>query len=150
MEYEKEVSYKIDLVNSALNNVKSLHLSENNDFLIDLSFNYKHYIKYSLKKLDCINIDLILTSDALQIDVDRVNEAFVWSDKQVIEDKNVIENFIKMLFTSTIKVKYCGPHYTKLYFFDDQRHCVKTLKYITGLYLKIGCKTKEYQPIYTK
>lgn len=55
-----------------------------------------------------------------------------------------------MLFTSTIKVEYCGSNYTKIYFFDGNGECVKTLKYVTGLYLKVGCQTKEFPPIYTK
>jgi hypothetical protein len=64
------------------------------------------------------------------------------------EDSNKVKDFIKKLFTGSIKVKYCGSNYTRLCFFDNNGNCVKTLKYVTGPYLKVGCKTKVFEPIY--
>lgn len=93
---------------------------------------------------------MIFINNALQINIDRTNESFEWSDKQIKENIEEIKDFIKTLFTSRIKVEYCGANYTKIYFYSDSGECIKTFKYVTGLYLKIGCQTKEYQSIYTK
>ncbi|MCB0740983.1 MAG: hypothetical protein R2796_07660 [Chitinophagaceae bacterium] len=150
MKYENEVYSKIELVNSVLESLNVSSLESNKDFIIDESFHQEHYVKFLLQKPSCIELQLIFISNALQINIDRTNESFEWSDKQIQENINDVKGFIKMLFTSTIKVEYCGSNYTKLYFYDVSGNCVKTLKYVTGLYLKFNCKTKEYKPIYTK
>jgi hypothetical protein len=148
MEYELNIKYMIDIVNSALININRLPLSSNEDFFIDAHGNYEHYVKYTLKKNYCIGFDLILVNDYLQLDIDRVSEAYVWSIEQVRNEKNKIIEFLEALFTSTIKVEYCGSNYTKLYMINSEGNCIKTLK-VTGLtYLKVNCTTKEYPPIY--
>ncbi|MBK7883795.1 MAG: hypothetical protein IPJ81_08335 [Chitinophagaceae bacterium] len=150
MKYENEVYDKIDLVNSVLENLNVASLETNRDFIIDKSYYQEHYVKFLLQKPNCIELQLIFINNAIQINIDRTNETFEWSDKQIQKNINEVKGFIKMLFTSTIKVEYCGFNYTKIYFYDVSGNCVKNLKYVTGLYLKFGCKIKEYKPIYSK
>lgn len=150
MKYENEIIQKLDLVNSALErlNVKPLFINE--DFSLDSTFHQEHYVKFFLNKPDCIKLELVFINNALQINIDRINESFEWSENQIKENANDVKDFIKMIFTTTIKVEYCGSNYTKIHFIDIDENCVKTLKYVTGIYLKIGCLIKEYKPIYTK
>lgn len=150
MKYERGIYNKMELVNSVLERLDVGSIEANEDFAIDELFHQEHYVKFLLQKPNCINMEFIFINNALQINIDRTNEAFEWSDKQIKENIEEIKDFIKMLFTSRIKVKYCGSNYTQIYFYNDSEQCVKILKYVTGLYLKVGCKTKEYQPIYTK
>jgi hypothetical protein len=150
MNYESEVYNKIYLVNSVLESLNVAPLETSIDFIIDESFHQEHYVKFLLQKPNCINLELIFINNTLQINIDRTNESFEWSNKLIQENIKEVKGFINMLFTSTIKVEYCGSKYTKIYFYDDSGNCVKTLKYVTGLYLKVGCKTKEYQPVYKK
>lgn len=150
MKYENEVQSKLELVNSVLKSLDVAPLEANKDFAIDELFHQEHYVKFLLKKSNSINLELIFINNALQLNIDRTNESFEWSDKQIKENIEEIKCFIKVLFTSSIKVEHCGSNYTKIYFYSNRGYCVKTLKYVTGLYLKIGCQTREYQPIYTK
>ena len=150
MKYETKVSYKLDLINSVLDSVNASHLLVNRDFAIDNNFHHEHYVKFLLKKPHSIYLELIFVDNALQINLDRTNESFEWSEEQIQENRQDILHFIKILFTSTIKVEYCRSNYTKIYFYDNKGNCVKTLKYVTGLYLRFGCKTKEYKPIYPR
>lgn len=149
MKYEMEVSYKLDLVNSVLNSINAKHLLINEDFIINSDFHHEHYVKFLLRKPHCINLELIFINNAFQINIDRTNESFEWSEKQIQENRQDILNFLKMLFTSRIKVEYYGSNYTKIYFFNTNGDCLKTLKFVTGLYLKFGCTTMEYPPIYS-
>jgi hypothetical protein len=148
MKYENEVTYKIELVNSILNELNALPLEINKDFIIDETFHQKHYVKFKIQIPGSIALQLIFVSDALQINIDRTNESFEWSNKQIEDNENAVKDFIKMIFTCSIMVKYCGLNYTKIYFYNADRHCIYTFKFITGFYLNIHCKTKEYVPIY--
>jgi hypothetical protein len=148
VKYENEVYSIIELVNSVLQDLDINALEANKDFTIDELFHQEHYVKFLLKKPNSINLELIFINNALQINIDRTNESFEWSDKEIRENIEEIKCFLKMLFTSRIKVEYCGSNYTKISFYDVNGNCVKTLKYITGLYLKFRCKVKEYKPIY--
>jgi hypothetical protein len=150
MKYENGIYNKINLVNSVLDNLNVASLETNKDFITDESFHQEHYVKFLLQKPNCIELQLIFINNALQINIDRTNESFEWSDEQIQGNINDVKGFIKMLFTSVIKVEYCGSNYTKINFYDGNGDCVKTLKFVTGLYLKAGCKTKEYKPIYSK
>jgi hypothetical protein len=150
IKYENEVYSKIELINSVLKDIGIPSLKTNKDFTIDEHFHQEHYVKFSLQKTNCINLELIFINNALQINIDRTNESFEWSNKQIKENVEEIKSFVKVLFTSRIKVKYCGSNYTKISFFDGNGCNVKTLKYVSGLYLKISCQSKEYSPIYIK
>lgn len=147
MKYVIDVSNKIELVNSVLKELNVASLETNKDFRIDDSFYQGHYVKFLLRKADCIHLELIFIDNAFQINLDRTNESFEWSNNQIQKNSEEIKGILKMLFTSRIVIEYCGSNFTKVYFFND-RTCIKTLKYVTGLYLKIGCKTREYPPIY--
>jgi hypothetical protein len=150
IKYENEVYSKIELVNSVLKSLDIASLEANKDFTIDEQFHQEHYVKFLLQRSNCINLELIFINNALQINIDRTNESFEWSNNQIQENTEEVKDIIKMLFTSRIKVEYCGYNYTKLYFYNVSGNCVKSLKFVTGLYLKVGCKTMEHSPIYTK
>ncbi|MCG3167164.1 MAG: hypothetical protein POELPBGB_02948 [Bacteroidia bacterium] len=149
MDYEKTVKNKIDIINSVFESINVPELLSNQDFIVDNNFHFEHCVKFILRKPNAINLELVLISDALQINIDRTMETFEWSNSQISKDIIDVKNLIKILFTSRIKVEYCGSNYTKLYFIDKYDNYLKTLKYIKGLYFKIGCEIKEYEPIYS-
>lgn len=148
MEYEKEILYKLDLVNSVLEEINVPHLQTNQDFFVDESFHQKHYIRFKFQKQNSITLELVFSSESLQINMDRTNESFEWSEYQIKENPKSVKDIFRMILTSSIKIKYCGANYTEIFFYDKKGNMVKTLKYIRGLYLKLGCTTKEYKPIY--
>ncbi len=150
MKYENEIIQKLDLVNSTLESLNVKPLFKNEDFFIDNHFHQEHYVKFYLNRPNCIKLEIVFIHNVLQINIDRTNESFEWSEIQIKENPNGVKKNLKMIFTATIKVEYCGSNYTKIYFIDSNGNCVKTFKYVTGLYIKIGCITKEYKPIYTK
>lgn len=148
MNYNNEILQKVNIIDNVLKELNQPGVLSNQDFNID-EISSEFYLKaYLNTPSNELSLNIILSNFDIQIDIDRVNEAFVWSNKQIKEEEQEIKDIIKMLFTSNIKVEYCGSNYTKLYFYNKNRICIKTSKYITGLYLKVMCKTKEYRPIY--
>ena len=65
------------------------------------------------------------------------------------EEKNFKE-FIKILFTSFIRIKKYGKYYIKITFFNQKRECIKTIRYteINSFSLNFKATLKEYPPLY--
>ncbi len=149
MEYSNKILHQVDYINSLLKGYNEESIFDNKNFIVD-EMSWSEYLKITYKKVSSISFDIICSSSEFQINIDRTNEALDLSSSDFSENKQIIKDFLNFLFTCRAKVEYCGSNYTKIFFYNDNGDCVKTLKYVTGLYLKVGCKTKEYQPIYTK
>ncbi len=148
MKLAQEIKEQVDLINEVLISLKQPLILENSDFLID-EMSAERYLKIKYTPSNHINFTITFTPFGIQIDIDRIPEAYDVSIEYFNTNKENIKKFIVILFTSITKVEYCGANYTKIYFYSTSRDCIKTLKYIKGLYLKIGCERKEYKPIYT-
>lgn len=149
MEYSDKILNQVNYINSLLKGYNEEPIFDNKNFIVD-EMSWSEYLKITFRKSDSISFQLICSSCEFQINIDRTNEALDLSSTDFSKYKPLIKNFLDFLFTSKVKVEYCGSNYTKIYFYDDNGNCVKTLKYVTGLYLKFGCKIKEYKPIYSK
>ena len=108
----------------------------------------ERYLKLKYTSQIHINCTITLTPYGTQVDVDRAIEIYYVGMEYINNNKIEYKAFFQTLLTSKIKVEYCGSNYTKIYFYNDIGNCIRTLKYVTGFYLRIGCKTKEYHPIY--
>lgn len=147
MEYSNIILYQVDFINSLLIEYNEEAIFDNNNFTVD-EMSWSEYLKIKYKKLGSISFEIICSTNEFQINIDRTNEAIDLSSSDFSENMQMIKYFFNVLFTCKAKVLYCGSNYTKIFFYNDIGDCVKTLKYVTGLYLKVGCKTKEYPPIF--
>lgn len=147
MSYDKKIFEGVEIVNNALKQLKAFQILDSPDFSID-KISHKNYLKIDLRKSNNVDLSIIITLDGIQINIDRVNEGVEWSYSQYEKSQDEVINLIKIIFTSEIRVQYCGTKYTKILFFDKKKECLKTIKSIEGLYLKINCKIKKYPPIY--
>ena len=148
MEYSHQILCQIDFINSLLKEYDEQSIFDNNNIIVD-EMSWSEYLKIKYNKVGVISFEIICSSSEFQINIDRTNEALDLSANDFRENRKVIKDYLNVLFTCRAKIVYCGSNYTKISFYDESEHCVKTLKYVTGLYLKIGCNTKEYPPIYT-
>ncbi|MEZ4912404.1 MAG: hypothetical protein R2774_16305 [Saprospiraceae bacterium] len=149
MKWYFEIKEQVNLINEVLISLKQPLLLENQYFIID-EMTAEYYLRLKYSAPSRINFIITISPHGTSIDVDRAMEAFNVGIEFINNNKADYRALFLILFTSRIKIEYCGSNYTKIYFYDESGHCVKTLKYVTGLYLKIGCKTKEYPPIYSK
>jgi hypothetical protein len=149
MKYSDKILYQVNYINSLLQGYNEKPIFDNTSFIID-KMSWNEYLKVSFNRSERISFEVIFSSNDFQINIDRTNEALDISSNYFDNNKTIIKGFLDFLFTCRSKVEYCGSNYTKIYFYNDSGKCVKTLKYVTGFYLKIGCQTKEYPPIYTK
>lgn len=149
MKYSDKIIYQVDYINSLLKGYNEKPIFDNNNFIID-EMSWEGYLKITFKKAELISFDIICSSNEFQINIDRANEALDISASDFSKNELIVKDFLDFLFTCRTKVEYCGSNYTKIYFYNGSGNCVKTLKYVTGLYLKFNCKTKEYKPIYSK
>ena len=149
MKYSDKILNQVDYINSLLKTYNEKSIFENKNFIVD-EMSWTEYLKITFKKADSISFDIICSSNEFQINIDRTNEALDFSLSDFNKNKPLVKDFLDFVFTCKVKVKYCGSYYTKIYFYNDSGVCVKSLKFITGLYLKIGCQTKEYPSIYNK
>lgn len=149
MKYSDKITYQVNFINSLLKGYNEKPIFDNENFIID-ELSWEEYLKINFRKEDSIRFDIICSSSEFQINIDRANEALDLSSSDFSKNEVVVKNFLDFLFKCRAKVEYCGSNYTQICFYDEIGDCVKSLKYVTGLYLKVGCKTMEYPPIYTK
>ena len=148
MQYDNNVTDKIDLINSVFNKINVSPLLENEDFSVSSLYNNKDVLVLNLVKKNTIELEILIAKDSLLFGIDRVYEAYEVTNKYITEKKKEVADFIEMLFTYNIKVKYCGSNYTKILFINNNGEVVDKIIFITGFYLKIKCKIKDYSPIY--
>lgn len=147
MKYSDEILNQVNYINSLLNRYNEEPILKNKNFIVD-EISWRKYLKISFKKSDNISFDIICSSSEFQMNIDRTNEVLDLNSSDFYKNKPLVKDFFYYLFACRKKVEYCGSNYTKITFYNDNGDCIKTLKYLTGLYLKIRCKIKEYPPIY--
>lgn len=147
MNYTAKILYQVKYVDSLLELYDEKPMFDNIFFKVD-EVSWEEYLKISFIKEGCIRFDLIFSSSEFQINIDRANEALDIDSNSFDSNKEIIKYFFRYLFVCRSKVEYCGANYTKIFFYDNKGSCVKTLKYVTGLFVKVGCITKEYPPVY--
>lgn len=149
MKYCEQVNEMMWLVNSVLRRLNIPELTFNNDFGIDQSLHLETYVKFILKKANVIGLAFTFMPESIQVDLGTAVEVFSWSNVQIQEGKkDIIDNIIVLILTSTIKVELCGSNYRKYTFVNADGKVIKSLKYISGLYSKINCSERIYNPIY--
>lgn len=147
IKYSEEIILQMDFLDNLLDQYGQPPILSNSLFEID-ELSWEYYLKAKFRKDSFINFDLILTESGTLIEIDRTIETLGFDLKKIETFKILIEEYIKIIFTCTIMVKYCGHNYTKIYFFNSQGEVVKTVRFISGLFWKFGCTTKTYSPIY--
>jgi len=149
MNYTKEVSEKVDLVNGVLDKIHAPHLLENPDFSID-EMSMESWLKINLNEggQNKIPLSLTFTQTGLEIRLDRIAEAIDWSDKDLKESSSVVSTMLKNLFTSHVLVEYYGSSRTLISLFGKDGKCSNNFKYSEGLSLKGKREDRLYYPIY--
>ena len=66
------------------------------------------------------------------------------------KEEKYFKEFVKILFTSFIRIKKYGKYYIKISFFNQKRECIKTIRYveINSFSLNFKATLKEYSPLY--
>jgi hypothetical protein len=146
MEYHKNVLHQVQIIDSVLHN-----LGEESSILDNLMFNidemsWEEYLILKCNKKGFIKFKIYISKYDLRIDIDRVEEALHIDLSEPLKE-NIIKQYIEILYTCRIEVQYCGNNYTKLFFYNNEGVCCKTIKQIRGLYLKLFCKSKSYPPL---
>ena len=96
MEYVKEISEKIIFINQILDEIKVAHLFENSSFIIDeISMEYWVKINLNNKGKNKISASFTLTLTGIEVRLDRIGEAIDWSNKDLIDSKEVIKKLLK-------------------------------------------------------
>jgi hypothetical protein len=108
MKYNSKILEKIDVINAVLYSLNQQNIFKNPDFLIDEMSSEFYLMFHHTKKVNSPRLSIICSNFDLQIDLDRIDEAFVWSNEQLEKDKDDIKKLLVILFTSIIKARYCG------------------------------------------
>ncbi|MCH9740224.1 MAG: hypothetical protein K0U38_05230 [Epsilonproteobacteria bacterium] len=150
MLYDEKVMFTEKVISSALLKINQLSLFENEDFEpLKGKIHSKDYVVLQLTNPNTIELLFWLECGDLRIDIDRTNETFVYDYDSVVSDRAEIVNLITMIFTSNIKVEYCGEHYTNLYFMNQDGKVLDSLRYRDALFaFRKKCVEKIYPPIY--
>ena len=149
MNYTKEVSAKIDIVNGVLDEINVPYLLENPDFYVD-DMSMESWLKINLndKGQNKIPLSLTFTPTGFEIRLDRIAEAIDWSDKDLKEANEVVTTMLKNLLTSHVLVEYYGSSRTKISFFGKDGKCTNNFKYSEGLALRGKREDRLYYPVY--
>lgn len=150
MNYIKEISDKIDLVNGILDKINVPCLLENPDFSVD-EMSMESWVKINLnnKGQNKVPLSLTFTQTSLEIRIDRIAEAIDWSNKDLEESKEFVIVMLKNIFTSHILVEYYGSFRTLISFFGQDGKCTNNFKYREGLSFNKGKREDRlYFPIY--
>jgi hypothetical protein len=150
MNYIKEISEKMGVVNKVLEKINVPHLIENPDFSID-EMSMESWLQMNLKDKgkNRIPLSLTFTPTGLEVRLDRIAEAIDWSDKDLKESNAVINIMLKNLFTSYVLVEYYGSSRTRISLFSQDGKCTNNFKYSEGLSLKGKREDRLYFPIYS-
>lgn len=146
MSYDDNIINQLEIVNDILHEYGQLPIFDNEDFIVKEMWYFQLIMKF--EREHCIPFCLHFTSNGIRIDIDRMEEFIDISFVSIENYKNKVTTYLKLIFECSVQIKYCGKHYTKIYFIDNNGTCIHSGRYITGLYLKINCVTKEYPPIY--
>jgi hypothetical protein len=149
MNYTSEIIEKLRLVNEVLDKLHVPTLLDNDDFSID-EMSMESWLKVDLRveSNNKIPLSFIFTQGGLEIHLDRVSEAYDWSNKEIKKSSSSLSSMLSTLLTSYFLVEYHGSGHTKIRLFSKNGKCLNVLRYTEGLAF-IG--KREYQlyfPIY--
>lgn len=148
MIYIIEVTRKIQIINKVLQEINAPTLLENPDFLID-GMSCDSWLKIDLnRKSNNIPLSLILTPTELEIRLDRIGEAVVWSDIQIEKFTSKVSIMLKNLFTSHILVESYGSALTIISLFEYSGSRTNRFIYFELFYAIRKHKKILYDPIY--
>ncbi|GGZ39322.1 hypothetical protein GCM10007049_35870 [Echinicola pacifica] len=149
MNYTKEVSEKVELVNGVLDEIHAPHLLENPDFSVD-EMSMESWLKINLNDggHNKVPLSLTFTQTSLEIRLDRIAEAIDWSDKDLKESRSIVSTMLKNLFTNHVLVEYHGASRTLISLFGQDGKCTNNFKYSEGISFKGKREDRLYHPIY--
>lgn len=138
------------MLNEILNSLGEVSLYEHKDFYFDKDLNYNHWTKIKFKRENSIQINFEITNRDFRLDIDRIEEALYISYDDLIENKKEIKNFIVMIFTSLIRVEYCGKRYTKIFFVAKNGIIIDSIEFYKNTFFRFKYKCQEitYTPIF--
>ncbi len=149
MEYTKQILLIEKLINDVLISLNQDLLFQNKVFSIDSILHNEHYVKVILKKTNAVSLLMEICDSGLRIDIDRAEEIIDLDYEYIYKNMEEVSRLLKMIFTSTIMVQYCGKYITNLYFIKNES--VETYRYTSTLIpIKFSryCEEKVYVPIF--
>ena len=148
MRHSKEIVNQIKIIDEVLYSLNLPSILKNKYFVTD-TISCEDYLKLHYNKPNNILFSIMLNSFEVQIDIDEAKEILDLSLSSPKEEKNFKE-FVKILFTSFIRIKKYGKYYIKISFFNQKREYVKTIRYveINSFSLNFKATLKEYPPLY--
>lgn len=149
IQYTEEVEKKIHFINSLLSDINQVPLFENDTLIVDDSRNFEHYVRFKSSKENSIKIEMVCSKDAIQINLDRTVETLELNNEILSNKEYESRNEILKILTCSVEVVSCGNNYTEFLFFE-KNVIMKKIKIISGLYLKINCTKKLYEPLFKK
>lgn len=138
------IKRNIDLINRYLNSIGFSDLEDSQYFVKD-ELSYSNHVKFVFNKFDHVRIEISFSLDGIMIGIDRIPEAFSWSNRDLNESE--IVRTLQTIFKCRAKVIYCGANYTKVIFMNTNNKIEKSIRFINGLYLKILCREFIFAPI---
>ena len=150
MNYTKEITDKVGIVNEVLDEIRIPRLLENPDFMVD-EMSMESWLKVNLKDKgeNKIPLSLTFTSTGLEVRLDRIGEALDWSNKNLKESNAVVKSMIKNLLTSHILVECYGSSQTRISVYGRDGKCTNNFKYQEILSFKGKRKDRLYFPVYS-
>lgn len=149
MQHSEEVTYLEGLISKVFKSLGKPKLFKNTDFQI-VGKEYENHVILTTNNNDLIRLDIILYNEGMEFHLDKTSETFSYGLEYIQENEASIVKIITMIFTSKIKVEYCGEKYTKLSFFAKEETPIYTHVYKKGLFtFKRKCIEKIYFPIYS-
>lgn len=147
MEYAQEILQNLEDINNVFKSLGQKVLLENDDFQLG-EISHSKYIQLIRIKEGSIGLLLTVDMDGVYIGLDRESEVFMWSNANINNYRLKFIDTLRIIFTHTICVKYCGENYTKFYFLDSSQNVKLTASSTSGLYWPWGCQTKTFSPMY--
>ena len=128
MRYSKEIVNQIKIIDEVLYSLNLPSILKNKYFVTD-TISCEDYLKLHYNKPNNILFSIMLNSFEVQIDIDEAKEILDLSLSSPKEEK-YFKEFVKILFTSFIRIKKYGKYYIKISFFNQKREYVKTIRYV--------------------
>ena len=153
MIYNKKILKFIEIINLVLLECNQEKLLDNKDFLIPEGYlNLSDYLVIDLVKKDSFKLRFWFENNNLRIDIDGIEEAYVFNYTNMQNNQQEIQNLIKIILTSILKIESCADTYKKLFFIkpNDKEVLITNIRHsiLSLLGIKWKCHIREYLPIY--
>ncbi len=151
MKYEDKILCIEKIISEVLLSLNQKSLFENYNFQIDEGLHFKNWVRVYLVKQNTISLTFEISYGGLRIDIDKAEEIFSFDFDEICNNSSELKKTLKMIFTSTIMVQYCGKNITILYFIKNN-HCLKynyyntLIPYFCSLH---KCVEEVFSPIFS-